>query len=1095
VIAVLGIDYSAKDWVASVRRIQARGILITILMIAAWLSFLLLRVRWRRAVEQGRLDLTSDLVLAYGPWVTIFVLGCVATLIAWSEAQRRAHDEFVEELRQTGSNRTRVVYRAFERISHDLAMLARHTETLLPKRDQSPINSDPIDPHAWRHFAEMAANRTAIQAMEWVPRISHSRHATWRVRYGTGPKDVVGMYERGEGKKLPVTSRVDHYPVELIEPLGGNEGFLGLDMASDPSRLEASHKAAASGVPKASKLVNLVQGGAGLVLVAPVYANDCPCESMQGRLENVRGFVMAVYWPLAIFRAEIGRLVDQGQGIRVEDLAADSAHRLVFEQFPSDLDSSRVRATYGQVLDVSGRPWRITLLAGPEYQAASLTKSVLWILPIGLVISILLAQAMGRVFSDHLKSEALVLERTRDLRRAQEEIQQAAKRLSMALEAVGEGIFDLRPLEGRILHNESWSRVMGIDSSAMEHSMETALDWIHPEDRGLFLYQTESDLEEDAGPVVVEYRVSNQDNMDRWIQSRSRVVERAEDGRPSRILGSIADVTERRQAADRLLEANRELARARAEAEKLAEAALDASKAKSQFLANMSHEIRTPLNGVIGMTGLLLDTGLTYDQRRLVDTAKSSGEALLSLINDILDYSKIEAGKMELESTEFDLRTLLDDMAGTLAMRAYEKDLEFACSADVDVPTRLSGDPGRLRQILLNLAGNAMKFTSWGEVVVRARVELEEPEAYVLRFEVRDTGIGIPAEKFSSLFRSFSQVDASTTRKFGGTGLGLAISRQLSEMMGGWIGVDSKPGEGSTFWFTAKLSKVRGGETVSDVAPWKDARVLVADDHKESADALVRQLKHLGARPYELESGESALEVFESSCSEGDPFRAVFVDLKMAFGEDVSVARCLVESIKARPETPLVVGMKELGRVLEDLMVPQGLHKDLLTKPVRTSDLTTILAAIFAPPPVGASASEVAEPQPDIEDHRPKRILVAEDNPVNQMLIRMLLTKMGYSAQIVGDGAQAVHALETEDFDLVLMDCQMPVLNGFEATRTIRAEGSLVRNRHLPVIALTANAMNEDREECKAAGMDDHIGKPISPEILQARIEYWIRKS
>jgi signal transduction histidine kinase/response regulator RpfG family c-di-GMP phosphodiesterase/CHASE1-domain containing sensor protein len=1094
VVAVLGIDYPAKEWIAAVRRIQTRGLLITFVMIAAWLSLVLLRLRWRRAVAEGALDLKGDTVLRYGPWVTVFALGIAATLLVWSEVDRRAHDAFLEDLRQTGSSRARVVFRAFERISRDLTMLARHTETLLPKRKTDATEIVRIDPYAWEHFAELVANRTGIQAMQWVPRVHESRKLQWKARYGPGPTDVVGMHERVGGRKLSVAPRADHFPIELIEPLDGNEGFLGLDLASDSFRREAIDKAAAAGVAKASELVNLVQGGAGLVIVAPVYANDCDCGSLAGRAKDLRGFVMAVYWPLAVFRAEIGRLVDKGQGIRVEDLGAREDHRLVFEEYPPGLGKDGVEATYGQVLDVSGRPWRITLLADRNFEGQMGAKSALWILPIGFIMSVLLAQAMGRIFSDHLKSEALVLERTRDLHRAQEEIHQSAKRLSMALEAVGEGIFDMRPLEGRILHNEGWNHVMGIDDPALEHSLSEVLKWIHPQDRDLFQYESESGSDEEVGPMVVEYRIQSPGQLDRWIQSRSRVVERDGLGRPMRVLGSVADVTERRMAADRLLDANRELARARGEAEKLAEAALEASKAKSQFVANMSHEIRTPLNGVIGMTGLLLDTALSTEQRRLVDTAKSSGEALLSLINDILDYSKIEAGKMELESTEFDLRTLLDDMAGTLAMRAFEKELDFACSAESDVPSKLRGDPGRLRQILLNLVGNALKFTSRGEVVVRASLEFEETNSVIIRFEIRDTGIGIPSEKFSSLFRSFSQVDASTTRKFGGTGLGLAISRQLSEMMGGWIGVDSKEGEGSVFWFTAKLGKSELPPSTV-VRPWEGIKVLVADDHKESAAALVRQLAYLGVVAQEIESGQQAQEVYQQALVDQVPFRIAFVDLLMTVDGVDSVATRIGALAESHGASSTVVGMKDIGTAAPVLGDQQKLHKEILGKPVRSSDLVGILSGILAPNQESQESLRPVATVPGGFDRSTKRILVAEDNSVNQMLIRMLLTKLGYASVVVTDGAQAIHALEHDAFDLVLMDCQMPVMNGFEATRMIRAEGSLVRDRRVPVIALTANAMNEDREACLAAGMNDHIGKPISPETLQERLDYWISKS
>ncbi|MEK7394894.1 MAG: ATP-binding protein, partial [Fibrobacterota bacterium] len=409
-------------------------------------------------------------------------------------------------------------------------------------------------------------------------------------------------------------------------------------------------------------------------------------------------------------------------------------------------------------------------------------------------------------------------------------------------------------------------------------------------------------------------------------------------------------------------------------------------------------------------------------------------------------------------------------MAGTLAMRAFEKELDFACSAEPDVPSKLRGDPGRLRQILLNLVGNALKFTSRGEVVVRAALESEETNSVIIRFEIRDTGIGIPSEKFSSLFRSFSQVDASTTRKFGGTGLGLAISRQLSEMMGGWIGVDSKEGEGSVFWFTANLGKSEPPPSTG-VRPWEGIKVLVADGHKESAAALVRQLAHLGVAALEIESGEQAQAVFQQALDDQAPFRIAFVDLRMVVDGVDSVATRIGVLAESRGASSIVVGMKDIGTAAPDLGGQQKLHKEILGKPVRSSDLVGILSGIFA---VDQDAQNPVRSGVKVSsrfDRSTKRILVAEDNPVNQMLIRMLLTKLGYASVVVADGAQAIHALEHDAFDLVLMDCQMPVMNGFEATRMIRAEGSLVSDRRVPVIALTANAMNEDREACLAAGM------------------------
>jgi two-component system, sensor histidine kinase and response regulator len=659
-------------------------------------------------------------------------------------------------------------------------------------------------------------------------------------------------------------------------------------------------------------------------------------------------------------------------------------------------------------------------------------------------------------------------------KRAEQALSASEKRYRLLFERNLAGVFRYTA-EGRVLDaNDAYAHILGYPSAKELAGLRRS---------GLFFDAADAEriwarLQEKKALTDLEVRLKRKDGNAVWVLENVSCVE-GETGDPSWVEGTCIDITERK--------------RAEGEMRKAKEAAEAANRAKSQFLANMSHEIRTPMNGVIGVAGLLLDTQLTPEQRQYAEIVRSSGEALLGVINDILDFAKIEARKLTLDTADFDLRTVLEDAAAVLAIKASEKALELTCLLDPGTPWLLRGDPGRVRQVLVNLLGNAVKFTAQGEVAIRVRSESEGDRTATLRFTVSDTGIGFQQDRASALFEPFVQADGSSTRRYGGTGLGLTISKQLVEMMGGQIGAESDEGKGSKFWFTAVFEKQpRPSAPTTGVQPsLLGAKVLVVDDSATNQSLVHSILSSWGCRPEESADGDSALAILRQAAQDADPFQIALLDMSLPGMDGEELGR----RIAADPQ------LKHIALVL---MTGFGRHSDLarlqalgfsghVIKPIWERTLRETLLALRAKGNGAVAPGEQAGQAPStVRANRQARILLAEDNLTNQEVAVAMLKKLGYSADLVGNGAAALEALRKADYDVVLMDCEMPEMDGYEATKRIRDLRAGTRHPRIPIIAVTADAMTGDRDRCLQAGMSDYIAKPVELRILAVVLEKWL---
>lgn len=666
------------------------------------------------------------------------------------------------------------------------------------------------------------------------------------------------------------------------------------------------------------------------------------------------------------------------------------------------------------------------------------------------------------------------------LRQANEQLRLSEERFSFALEASNDGVWDWDMRTGKAYCNPAYFHMLGYDSNELgDSAADVWVALIHPDERDRVVAEAQQRLLQD-GDYDLEFRMLTKNRDYKWVLSRGKVVERDAKGNPVRAVGTHTDLTARKE---------HELALS--QAKKLAE---DAARIKSDFLANMSHEIRTPMNAIMGMLHLLGKTELNARQREYLNKTQFSSRHLLGIINDVLDLSKIEAGKLKVERISFERDRMLDDVLGLVAERAAEKGLELTVNIADKVPANLIGDPLRIGQILINFASNAIKFTAKGEVELRVDVIHSNDSSVTLRFAVHDTGIGLSEEQRAQLFQPFQQADTSTTRRYGGTGLGLVISRRLAELMGGEVGCESESGVGSTFWFTVKLG--RGAATSRVLLPEPDLRgrrMLVVDDNENAREVIRDMLKGMTFAVDVAVSGAEAIDRILQAEQQGHPFEIVYLDWQMPEKDGIATANEIrALQLKSMPRLIMVTayGRDELVKSASRAGI-----EDILIKPVTPSHLfNSAMHALGSERSLSSDQAKMEFKTSDINHSviAGARILLVEDNLLNQEVATELLRDAGLVVDVADNGAVALEKIRSGTlYDAVLMDMHMPVMDGLEATRLIR---SMPEFNQMPVIAMTANVMESDRQRCFQAGMNDHIGKPIDPDDLLARLLHWIKR-
>ncbi|NUQ62211.1 MAG: response regulator [Pirellulales bacterium] len=955
--------------------------------------------------------------------------------------------------------------------------------------------SQRVEPHEFSAFVKpLLARHAGVVAMVWAPRIPAERRETWEqeARQRGEPNYRIRGFD-ARRRLVAADPRETYFPVDFLEPFDKAPLKAGTDLGSTRAGEEAIDQAISSGKLAAAEWGEKAQQWlfCDLFVVAPVYRTAVAPDKSELRSEQALGVVAGILRVRTIVDAALSYYEPLGIDFAVVDTSTAIARELPGET-PAERDSpanaprlrlsalrsedivfwrpspTRIRpvsATPSGVeeaqsdiehaveLDVPGRQWSIYATPTDAYLADRKT----W-LPLGALVASLAATAVLVVYVNALVGHAALEER----RRAEGELRDSEALYSSLVENLPVQVLR-KDLDGRFTFaNRSFCELVG--KPFAEIVGKTDFDF-YPEDLAS-KYRRDDQRVVETGRLVEIVEKYEKDGEIRDVQTMKSPVRDAH----ANIVGTQVvfwDVSEQKLAESQLAQAK--------------EAAESANRAKSTFLANMSHEIRSPLNGIIGMTELVLDTKLTPEQRDYLKVVQDSGEALLAVINDILDFSKIEAGRLSLDAAAFDLRESLADAVKSLAVRAHEKGLELACRIRPGVPAVAIGDRARLRQVVVNLVGNAIKFTDAGEVLLDVERQSGTDDHVILHFAVSDTGIGIPQDKLAGIFEAFEQVDPSSTRRFGGTGLGLAISNRLVEMMGGRIWVESVLGEGSTFHFTAQFGL--SAERIPEPSPAepeavRGLRLLVVDDSAVNRRILEEMLRHHQIDVVTAGSVPAALGALREASGAERPFRLVLTDANMPDLDGFTLAE-QIKNDRGLADTVIMM-LSSSDHPGEVSRCEQLGIAGYLTKPIKESELLD--AVLLA---VGVADRTEKRPPAAVEAvrQRPLKVLLAEDSLVSQKLVFELLSRQGHEVVIVNNGREAVAAVRAQPFDLALMDVSMPEMDGLEATAVIRARERHT-GRHLPIIAMTAHAMKGDCERCLAAGMDEYVSKPVHARRL-----------